>query len=526
MLFKATAWAGLVIVCLILGFSMAALAALGIEGWGAFNWRDMLDPYLWYITGFSIKQALLSAFISVLLAIPVAKLIACRQFKAKQLLLTVCNLCFVLPTIVVVLGIVSVYGRSGWLNHWLNTEYSIYGLTGILLCHVFLNFPFATRVFVNVIEQIPVNQWRLAEQLGFKPIHRFYWLEWQVIKSQLFPLFGLLFLLCFNSFTVVLAMGGGPQSTTLEVAIYQALRYDYEPGFAVLLASLQLVMTAPIALLLFYYQPALTQASKGIYRKIQGLTDKWLLLPIILIFGLWLLLPLLALLIGSLNFKVWADIFSLSLINASIKSFTIAAASSILTVISALVIVSLLYNISKFKKHKEILGSGWSIIIEGISASTLYFPAIVLATGWFILLWQISDVFQYTLLIVIIINTLMTMPFAIRTLKVPFFQVASHYHSLALHLGVTGWPWWRLVAWPVLSTAIGQAAALAFVLSLGDMGIVVLIGDTDFITLPLLVYRYLANYQYPQAAALSVLLLICCFISFYLIEKLFRRQHA
>ncbi|WP_163834423.1 ABC transporter permease subunit [Spartinivicinus ruber] len=528
MLFTTIARFGFAIIGLIFCFSIAALVALATEGWGVFNWQELLDPYLWYITSFSLKQALLSAVISLLCAIPVAKVIACRQFIGKQWLLTIFNLCFVLPTIVVVLGMVSVYGRSGWINQWIDSDYSIYGLPGILLCHVFVNFPFAARVFVNVIEQNPVNQWRLSEQLGFNTFYRFYWVEWQAIKSQLFPLFGLIFLLCFNSFTIVLAMGGGPQSTTLEVAIYQALRYDYEPGFAVLLATLQLLITAPIALMLFYYQPTLKQTKKTAYKKPTRFVTRWLLTPILAMTSLWVLLPLLALLLEAVNLDSLSGLSTQILINAGLKSLIIAVSASFFSVCMALGVNALLFNLStqdKANTHLKGIKKHWAIIVEGVSANILYFPAIVLATGWFILLWKLTDVFQYTLWLVIFINALMAMPFAIRIIRVPFFQVASHYQQLSMHLGITGWHWWKM-AWPVLSTAIGQAAALAFVLSLGDMGIVALVGDPDFITLPLLVYQYLSNYQYPQAAVLSVILVASCFICFYLIERIFKYYNA
>ena len=38
-------------------------------------------------------------------------------------------------------------------------------------------------------------------------------------------LFGLIFLLCFSSFSLVLMLGGGPKVSTLEVAIYTSLRF-------------------------------------------------------------------------------------------------------------------------------------------------------------------------------------------------------------------------------------------------------------------------------------------------------------
>ncbi|TGQ55921.1 thiamine/thiamine pyrophosphate ABC transporter permease ThiP, partial [Mesorhizobium sp. M1C.F.Ca.ET.212.01.1.1] len=53
----------------------------------------------------------------------------------------------------------------------------------------------------------------------------------------------LVFMLCITSFTIVLTLGGGPAATTLEVAIYQALRFDFDPARAVVLTLLQIVLT-------------------------------------------------------------------------------------------------------------------------------------------------------------------------------------------------------------------------------------------------------------------------------------------
>ncbi|CAK8744010.1 hypothetical protein SODG_007138 [Sodalis praecaptivus] len=41
-----------------------------------------------------------------------------------------------------------------------------YGLSGILLAHVFFNLPLATRLLLQAFESIPVEQRQLAAQLG------------------------------------------------------------------------------------------------------------------------------------------------------------------------------------------------------------------------------------------------------------------------------------------------------------------------------------------------------------------------
>src|SRR5690606_10866824 len=45
-------------------------------------------------------------------------------------------------------------------------------------------------------------------------------------------------------------LGGGPAATTLEVAIYQSLRFDFDPARAVSLTLVQIVLTVVIIAML------------------------------------------------------------------------------------------------------------------------------------------------------------------------------------------------------------------------------------------------------------------------------------
>ena len=151
----------------------------------------------------------------------------------------------VLPVLVAVFGLLSVYGREGWLAQLcalLGVEYrfSPYGLQGILLAHVFFNLPLATRLLLQALENIPGEQRQLSAQLGIEGWHFFRLVEWPRLRRQILPAAALIFMLCFASFATVLSLGGGPQATTIELAIFRALSYDYDPGRAALLALLQM----------------------------------------------------------------------------------------------------------------------------------------------------------------------------------------------------------------------------------------------------------------------------------------------
>ena len=123
---------------------------------------------------------------------------------------------------------------------------SIYGLTGILVAHVFFNLPLATRLLLSALERVPAEYWRTSASLGFSPLSTFRFIEWPMLARVIPGAAGLIFMLCVTSFTLVLIFGGGPAATTIEVAIYQALRFDFDPERAVSLALLQIIVTGII----------------------------------------------------------------------------------------------------------------------------------------------------------------------------------------------------------------------------------------------------------------------------------------
>ncbi|MEX1058452.1 MAG: hypothetical protein WED11_12015, partial [Natronospirillum sp.] len=232
----AGAWLALAIMCLVTAVAFAALL-----GWseGKPDANILQDPYFGRILRFTLWQATLSAVLSVLLALPVARALALDStLPGKAWFLRWSLLCFVMPSLVLITGLVSVVGRSGWLTPWLGSGWNLYGLNGILLAHVFLNTPFVIRVLTFQWQSIPDNAWKVAAQLQVTGWRRFLLVEWPVLRGVLPGVLGFVFLLCFNSFAVVMALGGGPRATTLEVAIYQALKFSFNPSEALVLPGL------------------------------------------------------------------------------------------------------------------------------------------------------------------------------------------------------------------------------------------------------------------------------------------------
>ena len=92
------------IAVLVLGTALAlALQAKGVG----------LHPADWAALRFTLTQAALSTLLSCLLAVPVARALARCTFRGRRALILLMGAPFLLPVIVAVLGLLSLYGRNG-----------------------------------------------------------------------------------------------------------------------------------------------------------------------------------------------------------------------------------------------------------------------------------------------------------------------------------------------------------------------------------------------------------------------------
>ncbi|WP_437610399.1 thiamine/thiamine pyrophosphate ABC transporter permease ThiP [Erwinia sp. V71] len=507
---------------LLVAVALLAFAALWFNApdtdWRAF-WQD---SYLWHILGFSFWQALLSALLSVIPAIPLARALYRRRFPGRDALLRLCAMTLVLPVLVAVFGILSVYGREGWLaqfSQWLGIDYrfSPYGLQGILLAHIFFNLPLATRLLLQVLEQIPGEQRQLAAQLGMRGWHHFRLVEWPWLRRQLLPCAALIFMLCFASFATVLALGGGPQATTVELAIFQALSYDYDPGRAALLALLQMICCLGLVMLSQRLSKAIPAGSAAVsgWRNPEDSLRARITDSLLIVLALLLLLPpLLAVMVDGLNQDLPQVLTQPILWQATATSLRIAIGAGLLCV----VLTTMLLWTSRELRLRQRPLAGQALELSGMLI--LAMPGIVLATGFFLLLNSTVGIPQSADGIVIFTNALMAVPYAMKVLENPMRDIAERYNQLCLSLDIKGWNRLKLIELKALQRPLAQALAFACVLSIGDFGAVALFGNEDFRTLPFWLFQQIGSYRSQQGAVTALLLLLLCFLLFTLIEKL------
>ncbi|MDT9587407.1 MAG: thiamine/thiamine pyrophosphate ABC transporter permease ThiP [Candidatus Arsenophonus melophagi] len=520
-------WPGIVISSLLITIVVVTFITLWIHVPQISLQGLIHDNYLWHVIAFTFLQALLSTLLSVIPAIFLAQSLFRRKFKGRILFLRLCSMTMVLPVLVAILGLLTVHGRFGWIAQscqWLGIDYQFtpYGLKGIVLAHIFFNLPFAIRMLLLALESIAVEQRQLAAQLDMNTWQHFCILEWPYLRRQILPTASLIFMLCFTSFSTVLTLGGGPAATTIELALYQSLSYDFDLNKAALLALIQLfcclglvLLSQQLNVIFFVGASRQLQWKNPNDNRCQQLLDM-LLISITLIF---LLLPILAIILDGLNLTLLHALQQPSLWKACMNSIVIAISAGVLCIIFT---IMLLWSSRELRLRRLILPYR---MLEFSGLLILAMPSIVLSTGFFLLLNKIISFTGATYSLVILTNALIAIPCALKILEHPMYDLAERYNLLCLSLEIKGINRLMLIELKALKSKIAQAFAFACILSMGDFSIISLFGNENFRTLPYYLYQQLGSYHSDSAAVTALLMLLLCFSLFSLFERVSEQKH-
>jgi thiamine transport system permease protein len=489
-------WPGGIVAGLVLALTLGTLCAVALRA----EFQTVLGAADWAAIRFTVSQAFVSAAMSCLLAIPVSRALARRQFKGRGALITLLGAPFLLPVIVAVLGLVMVFGRNGIFNDVLGflgmPEISIYGFHGVVLAHVFFNMPLVTRLILQGWLAVPSERFRLAASLN-APIGRL--IEWPMLRNILPSAFLVVFLICLMSFAVALTLGGGPKATTVELAIYQALRFDFDLGRAALLALVQFGICAVAATIAWgITSPEVSGA--GFDRAVQrwdGAVKRDVLA--ISLAALFLILPL-----GMIVLRGSSALLSLQpdIWQAALRSVIVALCSSALCTVMALALA---------------LRAGRLVAVAGVLP--LAASSLVLGTGLFLIVYPYISPAKLALPMTMLVNAVLALPFVLRAIAPAVTKIESDFGRLGASLAMSKGTWlWRIVL-PRLRGPIGFGAGIAAALSMGDLGVIALFAGDAQETLPLAMYRLMGAYKMEAASGAALLLLIMSFTLFWICDR-------
>ncbi|MBC7092749.1 iron ABC transporter permease [Candidatus Bipolaricaulota bacterium] len=486
----------------------------------------LADPYVRRLLLFTLDQALLSAAVSLGLGFPLGWLLTRYRFPGKGLVRAFTLVPFVLPSITVALGFILFFGRAGYLNRFLMGAFGLgeppirvlYTLWGIVLAHAFYNAPVVAR-FVNVAwERLDPTLVEAARVLGTGPVRAFLTVTVPLLLPAVLSALALVFVLCFLSFTIPLALGGARYATA-EVGVYLFARVYVDFPRAAALATLMLGIS--LALTYLYLRgEGLFQARAGgvrgqptvpllsCNRPIRSLWIGYLFLAALVFVG-----PIAAVVAdsflraapgaGSPTLYWYRLIFSPAW-NPFLESSPAGSVGTSLVVAAGATALALALGVAvSWTLHRVR-----SRALEALLMAPLAVSSVVLGLA---LLFAFRRpplaAFGRGPWAIVLAHALIVYPFVVRVIRPLWEGLDPNLVEAARTLGARRLAAFLTVELPLLRGGVLAAGAFAFALSLGEMTAVAMLAGAGVTTMPLAIYHFLSAREFGAASAMATVLI-------------------
>lgn len=520
--------------------------------------NDFLGPFLEVarsaslrgIIGFTFWQAALSTLLTLIFGLPGAYLLARYRIWGKSLILAITGISFVLPTLVVAASFNALLGPRGWLNLLLMSIFNmeqppiafVNTFTAILVAHVFYNTTIVLRLVGDFWSHLDPRLGQAAAALGAN--------RWQTLRQVTLPLLlpalasaaMLIFIFDFTSFGVILVLGG-PHFSTLEVEIYNQTISLFNLPLAGALSIIQLACT--LAMTVIYsrltarlVRPISLQPRRIVEQRIIGWKNRLFSgFYLALLFGL-LTLPLLALLTRSfvqvdiprskqdpIVFRPTLEYYRELGINRRESYFYAPPTTAIgvsLGYAVTTVFLALALGFPAAWALTRYQGAAGNRFFEPLLMLPLGTSAVTLGLGFIVALDTPPLDLRASPILVPLAHALVAFPFVVRSLAPSLGSIKPRLRHAAAVLGASPAQVMREIDLPLIGRALLVAAIFAFTISLGEFGATALVSRPEYPTIPVMIYRFLAQpgaLNLGMALALSSILSVVTAVSMLAIER-------
>lgn len=530
-------------------FYFYPMAAVFHESWkgaseSVINWNRVFGSF-----GFTLWQALLSTFLTLLVGLPSAYLFTYFRFPFKSILRGMTTLPFILPTVVAAAAINALYGPRGWINlAWMALTGGttpaidiVNSLTAILLAHVFYNTAVVIRVTGSAWEKLDTRLGDAARIMGASPFEAFRQVTLPLLLPSILASSVLVFLFDFTSFGVILMLGG-PGFSTLETEVYYQALQRLNLPMASIISIIQLICTITIGLL---YNRVTRSTNVPLVPRMRsagwvGMTTwRKKILVGMLMTGLIILfvLPVISLATRSVarleaergqrtdvRYGVTFDYYRELFINRRQSIFYVppieAAVNSLVYAGETVVISGVLGMLAALAQRQR---NRITRLMDALLMLPLGTSAVTLGLGYILVFNRPPlDIRSFPLFIPIA-HSLVAMPFVIRTISPALASIPDSLRHAAATLGAAPFRVWLEIDWPIIARSAMVAAIFSFTISLGEFGATSFLSRPEMPTLPVAIFRFLSQpgaLNYGQAMAMATFLMLVCLGGILFMERL------
>ena len=214
----------------------------------------MLSPSDLTALAITLKLALVSTLILLLLGTPLAWWLARTRWRYRFLVEAVVALPLVLPPTVLgfyLLVVLGSRGPVGALMEWLGGRSLAFTFTGLVMGSVVYSMPFVVQPLQNAFGAVGRRPLEVAATLGASPLDRFFTVAVPLARPGFFTAAVLGFAHTVGEFGVVLMIGGNIPGKTqvVSISIYdhvEAMEYGHAYGLSAILLVVSFTLLAAV----------------------------------------------------------------------------------------------------------------------------------------------------------------------------------------------------------------------------------------------------------------------------------------
>jgi molybdate transport system permease protein len=204
----------------------------------------------------SLKLALLTSFVLLVIGLPIAYGLSIWKSKAKIFVESLVSLPIILPPTVIGFYLLIIFSPENIIGETLeNLGIHIpFTFSGILIASLIYSFPFMVQPLQKAFEQIPQHYWNVSYTLGKSKFETLVKIVLPNMKYAILTGFILTFAHTMGEFGVILMIGGNIPGVTkvASLAIYsdlEALNYSAAHFYSLILLTISIVIIFLVNLL-------------------------------------------------------------------------------------------------------------------------------------------------------------------------------------------------------------------------------------------------------------------------------------
>ncbi|MCH1447125.1 MAG: ABC transporter permease [Candidatus Nanopelagicales bacterium] len=243
----------MVLAAIALAFLIIPLVGLFVETpWGQLP-ELLTTPTAIEALRLSLITSMLAAAVATVLGVPLAWVLARKQFTGQRIMRGIVLLPLVLPPVVGGVTLLTAFGRRGLVGQYLYDWFGIqlpFSTAGVVMAEAFVAMPFLVITVEGALRSIDTRFEQAARTLGASPRTVLFRVTLPMISASLIAGIVLAWARALGEFGATITFAGNfPGVTqTLPLAVYSALEVSREEAIALSLVLLAVSLTVLVSL--------------------------------------------------------------------------------------------------------------------------------------------------------------------------------------------------------------------------------------------------------------------------------------